>query len=374
MILLTTILAMAAPDPTCPEQEIWPETSWQADLDSPKQPVVDAFEAYAFPADLDWNDKKREGVRTDGVVIIKGGKIIYERYANGYGVDRKHLTWSVSKTFTSVLTGLAVAEGLLTLDDSVCTHLSGIEGEACDITVRNVLELGSGLRWQETYEDGSPTNSSVLAMLYGEGWTDMARFVANHPREFEPGTAYRYSSGDTNLLSGVLGAVMAPAHGERWPWEVLFDRIGMQRVTFERDGQGTYVGSSWLWTRPRDMARLGYLMLNDGCWDGDRMLPEGWMAQATQPSSAVRSMAAEEGAGANGWSIWVNQPVPESGITEPAWPEVSSQAYSALGHWKQAIFVSPEDDIVVVRTGDDRDGTFDWNTFFKLAIAIGEYE
>ncbi len=365
------------PDTTssCPAREIWPGEAWtdrSAAAATSAATAIEAFEAYAFPADLDWGDTKRRGVRTDGVVILKGGEVVYERYDNGYDADKPHLAWSVSKTFTNVLAGIAVHQGLLSEDDSICTAIDGLPSENCDITLTHALEFSTGLDWLETYEDASPTNSSVLAMLYGEGQADMPAFVASHPLRDTPGTTFAYSSGDANLIAALAGHALAPTYGDHWPWEVLFDRIGMTRTTFERDAAGNYVGSSWVWAPPRSMARLGYLLLNDGCWNGERLLPAGWVATSTTPGEGIRTRHLDGDDSVNGRQIWLNVPVPEVGIDAPRWPDVPQTAYAALGHWKQAIFVAPEQDVVIVRTGDDRDGSFSWNTFFSLALAIAE--
>jgi CubicO group peptidase (beta-lactamase class C family) len=373
MTLLILAASLAVAQDACPERTVWPADDW---VDATEEhaaahaDAVKALEDYAFPG-TDFSDRKREGIRTEGVVVIHQGRLIYEHYANGYDRDKKHLTWSVTKTFTNALTGIAVREGHVRETDSICQHLSGIEGESCDITLANLLEFSSGFEWAETYEDASPTNSSVLAMLYGEGSGDMARFVAGHPLRDPPGTTFMYSSGDSTLLAGVVGAAVAPTHGEKWPWAMLFDPIGMTDVTFERDRSGTYVGSSWLWAPPRQLARFGYLLLNDGCWEGNRLLPEGWVSTSTQPAEPIRTKNLD-GGGVNGRQIWLNVPVPETGQPTRAWPDVPESAYAALGHWKQSIFVAPEQDLVVVRMGDDRDDTFDRNRFYTLALALVE--
>lgn len=331
--------------------------SWQVG------PAVDAsaLEAYLFAPELDWADTQRRGVRTDGILVIHHGAIVYEHYAHGYTPQMPHLAWSVSKTFTNALTGIAVGQGLLELDDSIC----GEEGPAypapsCAIRVQDLLEFSSGLDWLEAYEGQSPTASSVLAMLYGEGQPDMAAFVAGHPLRDPPGTTFQYSSGDSNLLSAVVGRALAPVHGEQYPWTLLFDRLGMSSVTWERDGAGTYVGSSYLYASPRDMGRFGLLWLQDGCWEGQRILPEGWVAASTTISPGMRARPLDWTAPelVQGRQVWLNQALPEQGMAGRPWPRVPADAYTALGHWKQLITVVPSWDLVVVRTGDDRDGSF----------------
>src|SRR5688572_29987311 len=113
----------------CPEQNV-PAETWAVAAPAPPEAVA-ALEAYAFPADLDRADPDRKGVRTDGLVVVHQGRIVYERYAAGYDADRPHLAWSATKTFTNALTGIAVRDGLVALDDSICDHLEGVRAESC---------------------------------------------------------------------------------------------------------------------------------------------------------------------------------------------------------------------------------------------------
>jgi len=367
----------------CAGHEVWPDASGWAAGESPSPAAVSAFEAYAFPkpAPAVGADSAavygadREGVRTDGVVVIHRGRVVYERYDRGYTADTPHLTWSVSKSYINTLTGLAVAAGALSLDDSICEHIDVAAESSCAITVQHLLEFSSGLDWRETYENEPPTTSSVVAMLYGEGPADAVSFISGHPLRDPPGTTYAYSSGDTTLLSGVLKGALEETHGADFPWTMLFDPIGVTSAVWERDQQGVLIGSSYVWSTPRDMARLGYLFLSDGCWAGERLLPEGWVADSTavsEPMKARRLYADDDDVQGRQW--WLNRAVPETGGTQ-RWPDLPEDTYAALGHWKQMIVVVPSLELVVVRTGDDRDGTFSHNTFMTLAAGlVGELE
>lgn len=363
------------PGHTCPVDAPWPGETWpdattQAAASAPQ--AVAALDALLFPPETDWADPERKGVRTDGIVVVHHGRIVYERYAHGYDAAMPHLAWSVSKTFTNALTGIAVHQGRLSLDDGICTQVPAANPDACQVTVQDLLEFASGFDWKETYEHDPPTSSSVLAMLYGEGQADMAAFVAGHPLRDPPGSTYMYSSGDTNLLSAVVGRVLAPVHGEHYPWTLLFEPLGITSATWERDGAGTYVGSSYLYATPRDMARFGALWLYDGCWQGKRILPEGWVAASTRVSAPFRARPLEwtPGEAVQGRQVWLNQAVPEQGAPGLPWPDVPDDAYAAQGHWKQQIVVVPSWDLVVVRTGDDRDGSFDRNAVLAAAGAL----
>ena len=360
--------------PVCPDAP-WPGDAWpdrSEEVRRRRPDAVAALEAYVFPPELDWEGDDRLGVRTDGLLVVHQGKIVYERYRAPWTVDTPHATWSVSKSFVSMLVGMAVAEGKLALSDSMCAHLPFEVPEAnCAITVQHLLDMASGLRWRETYEGVSPTASSVLAMLYGEGAGHMAQFTATQPLAREPGSAWQYSSGNTNVLAAILRQVLEPEHGERYPWALLFDRIGMEGVAWERDAAGTYVGSSYLMATPRAMARFGFLALHGGCWQGEPLVPTDWMDFSTTLSDAIeRAQIPEAGdvAGARHW--WTNRTV--GSMAEPWCPNHDPALFAALGHWGQSITVLPQHDLVVVRTGDDRDGSYRHDETLTRVLALVE--
>ena len=164
---LFSSLAIAEP---CQSSEEWPTTEW-TDATSQAQEqnaeAIKALEAYAFT--LEGEDAERIGLRTDGVVIIKNGKLIYEKYARGFTKDNPHLTWSVTKSVMSALTGIAVGTGQLTLETSICDYYENLPPDNCAVTLLNLLEFSTGFDWTEIYENEANQVSSVFAMLYGEG-------------------------------------------------------------------------------------------------------------------------------------------------------------------------------------------------------------
>jgi CubicO group peptidase (beta-lactamase class C family) len=356
----------------CPERAEWPTKGWlTAALPAGREEALKAFEEYAFT--LEGQDEERKGIRTDGVVIIHRGQLVYERYARGFEARHRHLGWSMTKSVTNALTGLAVAQGALKLEDPICKHVKATNEKACTITVRNLLEFGSGLDWKEAYEGGPLQTSSVLAMLYGEGRKDVVAFITSHALRDTPGTSWEYSSGDTTLLAGVVGAAMKPRLGDGWEWKLLFDPLGVSSAVMERDNKGVLVGSSLMHATPRDWAKLGFFFLNDGCWEGKRLLPEGWMAASAAVSEPLRGKRVDWDPGdVQGWQFWLN--LREPGIQdEKPWPNVPEDAFAMRGHWGQSVTIIPTLDLVVVRMADDRQkGAFNLDTFLARAIALVE--
>jgi len=289
--------------------------------------VQDALDR-AFGSDLD--DTGREALGTRGVVVLSRGELVAEQYAPGFDATTPQLGWSMSKSLATLLVGRLVARGEVSLDDD---HLRPEwTDERASITVRDLLQMTSGLAWDETYD----LNTPITRMLYLE--PDMGGYVASQRLAFPPGSQLQYSSGSTTLLCSIL----APARGGAdWPRRDLFAPLGLASMVMEPDGAGTPVCSSYTWATARDWAAIGQFALQDGVWDGTRLLPEGWMAETTR---AVDVTSAEDGY-ASGW--WANRRV--DGTLR--FPSLPSDAYFATGHDGQWLTVVPSAELVVVRLG-----------------------
>jgi CubicO group peptidase (beta-lactamase class C family) len=180
---------------------------------------------------------------------------------------------------------------------------------------------------------------------------DMAEYAASKPPASPADTVWNYSSGTANLIHRIIRKACG-SDEEYWnfPRRALFEKIGMRSAVWERDASGTFVGSSYLYATARDYARFGLLCLNDGVWQGERILPEGWMAYATKPASAAPL-------GQYGALFWLN--AGESGRPGVLpFPKIPSDAYFALGYQGQTIAVLPAQKLVVVRLGMTYDD--DW--------------
>ncbi|MEZ4448479.1 MAG: serine hydrolase [Nannocystaceae bacterium] len=349
------VIAGPPPFAIAPRTE-WPTEGWPTA--TPESVGVDPgalahLADYAFARNGDDHDRK--GQRTNALVIIKEGKLVFERYARGYTADTPLLTWSVSKSVAGTLVGRAVMDGRLDVNDPVARHYPPADRDGVrEIRVHDLLRMSSGLDWNETYET-SPIFSSVMAMLYTRGKDDMAAFVASHDLAHPPGTRWSYSSGDTMLMMGALrGAVGEEAWAE-YPWTALFDKIGMRTAVWERDGAGTYVGSSYLYASARDLAKWAFLYLNDGVWAGERLLPEGWVAFSLTMAPAYYQTELTPGTLDDnpGAQVYLNVGDPSRAVPKP-WPAAPDDLFAAQGHWGKSIFVIPSHDLIVVRLGDDR--------------------
>ena len=354
----------------CPEV-VWPTSEWPDISDEillEKSDEIQNLQDYAFT--LDGKDSERKGIRTDGMLIIQDGQILFEDYGRGFTRKNPHLLWSITKSINSTLLAIGVKNELISLEESICVYDQSIPDKNCNITVLDLLRFSSGLDFKETYEGEPYQQSAVLAMLYGVGSDDMASFVANHDQNTQPGTQINYSTGDATLLASIIGSAVKDTYGEHYPWTMLFEPLGMSSAVYERDISGTYVGGSYAYLTTHDAARFGYLYLNNGCWNGEQLLPEYWAEQAAQLSQPLLDGGnIGEDTDGSGWSWWLNIDAPNLEI-KPWLPDAPSDTFSANGHWGQHIFIVPSWNLIVVRFGDDRDDTHDKNKLLSLAMAI----
>jgi len=316
---------------------------------------LQALEDYAFPAR---NDDTRQGIRTDALLVMRDGQVIYERYAGETRADTPHLTWSISKSILATVLGVAYGQGRFQLDDPVARFYPPFSAHP-GITLRHLLTWSSGLDWQEDYEY-APLNSSVVAMLYTRGREDMARFTAEHRSAHPPGTSYLYSSGDSTVLAAALRGMVGEQAYADYPWTALFQPLGIRSAVWETDASGTFVGSSYAYMSAQDLARIGVLMQRGGRWNEQQLLPKAWVDFVLTP------FAGEQASEASGGQWWLNRTA-EGG--KGPWPSAPSDAFAALGHWGQALYVVPSAGLVIVRYADDRDGSYSHDQLLKLALA-----
>ncbi|KAF6696941.1 serine hydrolase [Pseudomonas sp. EKM23D] len=334
--------------------ENWPDQEWAKGTPL-TGPALEALDAYAFaPRD----DATRQGIRTDALLVIRDGKVIYERYAAPTSASTPHLTWSVSKSLMACVLGVAYGDNRFKLSDPVARFYPPMKQHPT-VTMADLLHWASGLDWQEDYEF-APLKSSVVAMLYTRGRADMAEFAANSDTFSAPGRAFRYSSGDSNLLSAALKGMLGHKAYMSYPWDALFTPLGIRNATWETDADETFVASSYAYLTARDLARVGLLMARDGRWKDQQLLPRDWVAFNRQ---AFGNYKAGQDEATPGGHWWLNQGTPRP------WPDAPADTFAALGHWGQALYVMPEQRLVIVRYGDDRDGSYRHNELLKRVLA-----
>lgn len=329
------------PLPSQDEAVPWPTVAW------PENPIAAEADQEALGSLLDYGFSEAslsEIGDTRALVIIHRGRLVVERYASGFGPDRRFLSQSMAKSFVHALVGILVRDGKLTLGDPapVSAWRKGDDPRRA-ITIDNLLQMSGGLDFVEDYIN--PYASDVLPMLFGRARGDAAGFAASFPLIHEPGTHWSYSSGTTNIVSGVIRDTVGGTREEYsgFMHRELFDLIGMTSALAEFDASGTFVGSSHLHATARDYAKFGLLYLRGGVWDGKRVLPQGWADYARTP-------IAHQGTGKVGAHFWLNAGNPAKGIP-PRYATAPADMFMAQGFGGQVIAMVPSKDIVVVRLG-----------------------
>ena len=274
-----------------------------------------------------------EGNITLAELIVKGGKVEHEIYGDEIHADTTLISWSMAKSITQALVGIAVLDGLLDIDQPTGL-VEWSPDDRREITLRHLLEMRSGLLWVEDYVDGE--NSDVIDMLFGKGKEDTAAYAVSQPLIAQPGTSWVYSSGTTNIVSRILGNALGDTYGShqnmlKFMQDRLFVPLGMKAEP-KFDSAGTFIGSSYVYATARDFAKFGELYLRDGMVNGTRILPKGWVDMAR----SQHSFDADTGLGYG--SHWWTLPGERNSLV-------------AAGYDGQYIMVVPDRDLVVVRLG-----------------------
>jgi CubicO group peptidase (beta-lactamase class C family) len=289
-----------------------------------------------------------QGSETTAVLVVQDGRIVAERYRSDFDMHRSQRTWSVAKSIAGTVIGAAVQQGLIRTDQPAPVPEWQRPGDPRRaITFDHLLRMASGLH------SDFPGNRTDDLYFGGVAVSDQ---IAAWPLVAPPGTRFRYANNDT------LAAVRALQHrlgdGEEallFPFRALFWRIGMTRTVPETDWRGHFIMSSQVWTTARDLARLGLLYANDGVWNGERILPEGWRDYVGRHGPA--QPAAGEGYGATWWTFASDSGLPRDAIV-------------AQGNRGQYLAVIPSRRLVLVRRGFDGTGAgFDIDAFARDVIA-----
>jgi CubicO group peptidase (beta-lactamase class C family) len=278
------------------------------------------------------------------VVVMKDGRIVAERYADGVGVDTPLLGFSMTKSVISALTGILVRQGKLKLDGPApVAAWQSPDDPRHAITVDQLLRHTAGLALGSSLQASlGSAFEPVNRMKFMEN--DMAAYAERMPLETAPSAAWNYHDGNFLILAHLIRNAVGgnPAEVLRFARRELFAPLGMRHVTLQLDGAGTVEGSSEMLASARDWARFGQLCLNDGVAGGKRILPEGWVSYS---ASATPNAWVGIGAG-----FWTNQgdSFGASYRIEHGWPR---DAFFAKGTIGQYVIVIPSERLVIARFG-----------------------
>ncbi|HEY5391072.1 MAG TPA: serine hydrolase [Hanamia sp.] len=300
-------------------------------------------------------DKKQQR-QTRAVVVVYDGKIVGEKYANGYSVNSKQLSWSMTKGIVNAMIGILVKEGKLNVNSPAPID-EWKNDERKKITIADLMHMSSGLRfWWFPLGPSDLTNMLFKAK-------SMSEFAIDKPLKNEPGKVFNYSDGNANILSYIIRKTVGDKEYYRFPYEKLFYKIGMDHTLLEVDASGTFVGSSYCYATARDWARFGLLYLNDGVWNGERILPEGWVK-----FTATASDAKNPGNDGKYGALWWTNEAEKNNPADKDYPDVPADCFSCQGYDGQYVWVIPSKRLVVVRLAFEEGGYLDPNSFLSEII------
>ncbi len=287
--------------------------------------------------------------KTLGIAIVYDGMLVAEKYLGNYDFNTKFHGWSMTKTVAGALTGFLADDNKLSLSDPAAIK-EWQDDERGTITVKDVVQMSSGLDWYENYF----TISDATVMLMQS--EDMLASVIDNKLAYEPGTHWNYSSGDANLLSGIVRNIINDDNQyHSLVYERLFYPIGMLNTVVETDASGLFVASSYSYGSTRDWARFGLLFLNEGIFGGDTILSKEWV------DFMKTEVPASDGKYAG--TFWLKEPDEENALKD-----VPGDVFFADGFLGQRIYIIPSKNLVAVRMGYGL-SNFNMNDFLREVIA-----
>ncbi len=304
------------------EAASWPTQAWETS--APEQQGMDS----AALADL---VKFGGSEKMDSLLVTRHGRIVTEAYYAPFRSGHKHRINSATKAVTATLIAIAQRDGLLdSLDRRVLEFfpartVANLDDRKQAITIRHLLDMTSGLDWKERLDDSVP--ESFLAM---EASADWQQYILDQPMAQPPGTSFEYNSANSHLLSAIVTRLTGRSALD-YAKAQLFAPLGITDVFWRRDPQGISAGGAGLYLQPRDMAKIGYLYLRNGNWDGRQIVPPAWIDAVTHATVDMR--------------------LPGLRYANQFWVLPDRHVYMAVGYHRQLIVVMPDLDIVAVTTG-----------------------
>lgn len=285
------------------------------------------------PLDAPNIDRVMQEQRLAGLVVIQDGKVRLERYGLDFDAKGRWTSFSVAKSFTSTLVGAAIKDGAIhSLDDKVSQYVPGLRGSAYDdVSVRQLLTMSSGVRWNEDYED---PNSDVAAFNRAKpeaGMDATVSYMRKLPRAHAPGAVWHYNTGETNLI-GVLVSSAVKKPLAQYLQEKIWQPAGMEaEATWLLGKSGHEIGGCCLQAATRDFARMGLFVLDNGVAQGRQIVPADWFAQATRKQKDI-------GRPGRGYGF--------------QWWTYDDGSVAAQGIFGQGIFIDPKRRLVIASNAD----------------------
>lgn len=320
--------------------------SGQLISEDPKAEGVDKMELDKVINDIFSEKNPKEILRTRAVIVLHKGKLIAEKYAPNIKPETPLLGWSMTKSVTNAMIGLLVKDGKIDMEKPAPLE-EWKNDDRKNITTDALMRMSSGLDFEENYAKPSDA-TTMLFRTKGAG-----AYALQAKAKAKPFEIWSYSSGTTNILQEIIRRQF-PEHTDylAFPHLRLFRKLGMKSAVLEPDASGTYVGSSFMFATARDWAKFGQLYLQDGVWNGERILPEGWVKYSSSETAHSDGKYAAQ--------FWIEH-------KDKSFPQ---DAFMALGFEGQSVTVIPSKELVVVRLGcTPNEDHFNRNEFVKKIVA-----
>tara|TARA_B100001094_G_scaffold324648_1_gene377584 strand:+ start:160 stop:1365 length:1206 start_codon:yes stop_codon:yes gene_type:complete len=280
--------------------------------------------------------------KTDGMIVLHEGNLLYENYWNNNSADTKHIAFSVSKSFLSALVGIALEDGLIdSIADPITKYLPDFNGTGYEgVSIKNILQMSSGVEFNEDYADpNSDINKFGRAVAKGSSFRDFAKTLKQSK---EPGTYHHYVSIDTQVLGFLLAEVTGMSLQD-YLHEKIWNKIGMEdEAYYIVDNLGVEMALGGLNASVRDFAKFGQLYLNKGQWKGEQIVPEDWV-NASHNTDGPHLIPGESELSSSVWGYGLQWWV-------PGFPDTD---YTASGVYNQYIYVDPITKVVVAKTSSN---------------------
>ncbi|HEX3365498.1 serine hydrolase [Phenylobacterium sp.] len=273
-------------------------------------------------------DAYMQAYRVSGLLVLKDGKIVLEKYALGRKPTDRWTSFSVAKSVTSTLVGAAIQDGKIrSIDDPVTRYVPELKGSAYEgVTVRQMLMMSSGVKWNENYTDPNSDVAKAGGSVTEPGINPMVSYLRKLPRANPPGTKWNYNTGETDLV----GVLISKATGEglaQYASEKIWKPYGMERdAVWMTDPGGQERGGTGISMTLRDYARLGLFIAGGGVAHGKKVVPNWWVADATKREI-------DNGLGGYGYFWWIRP----------------NGAYEAVGIFGQSITTFPNEHLIIVQ-------------------------
>jgi CubicO group peptidase (beta-lactamase class C family) len=324
-VLATEVTPAARAEVTQPERTYWPTEGWRSS--TPEEQGMDSEMLTEMLAYI-----RENGVRVDSVTIVHHGYLVLDAYFHRFGKDSRHDLYSCTKSVTSALIGIAIDQGYIEgVDQPVLSFfpertVANLDARKEAMTLEHLLTMTDGFDWVKKDVRSTSIGDTTPKMKQSRDWV---QFVLDRPMAEEPGTRFNYNSGASHLLSAIIQETTSTTALE-FAEEHLLGPLGISEATWSSDPQGRNYGGSYLRITPHDMAKFGYLYLNEGRWDSEQIVPAAWVKASTTNHSPTPGVY-------YGYQWWI---YPSAGY------------FSAVGGRGQYIAVVPELDMVVVFTSD----------------------